>query len=172
MCGADGVHQALYTRHSLSSGVLVPPERDFRGKELDAGTGLRGAGLCGAHFRLPGAGYQGPTLEIFTYDQLEQSLRTAANRPGFGHIAFEVEDVAAARMAVLSAGGATVGEIVTLTTSTGARVTWCYVTDPEGNMIELQTWAARQVIRKCRSNDLERMYQIVNDAAQAYRFRK
>jgi hypothetical protein len=30
---------------------------------------------------------------------------------------------------------------VTLTTATGARVTWCYVTDPEGNIIELQSWA-------------------------------
>ena len=38
--------------------------------------------------------------------------------PGVG--AFEVEDVAAARKQVLSAGGGTVGEIVTLTTSTGA----------------------------------------------------
>jgi hypothetical protein len=24
--------------------------------------------------------------------------------------------------------------------STGARVTWCYVTDPEGNIVELQAW--------------------------------
>ena len=46
----------------------------------------------------------------------------------------------AARKEVLAAGGESVGEIVTLTTTTGARVTWCYVTDPEGNMIELQSW--------------------------------
>jgi catechol 2,3-dioxygenase-like lactoylglutathione lyase family enzyme len=67
--------------------VLVPPERDFQGKELDAGTGLKGARLRGAHLRLPGAGDQGPTLEIFTHDRLQESLLTAANRPGFGHIA-------------------------------------------------------------------------------------
>ena len=30
---------------------------------------------------------------------------TAVNRPGFGHIAFSVEDVAAARAEVLAAGG-------------------------------------------------------------------
>ena len=34
-----------------------------------------------------------------------------------------------------------IGEVVTLQTATGARVTWCYVTDPEDNMIELQAWA-------------------------------
>jgi len=33
-----------------------------------------------------------------------------------------------------------VGEVVTLTTSAGTQVTWCYVTDPEGNIIELQAW--------------------------------
>jgi len=31
---------------------------------------------------------------------------------------------------------------VTLEVVTGAKVTWCYVTDPEGNIIELQTWTA------------------------------
>jgi hypothetical protein len=34
-----------------------------------------------------------------------------------------------------------VGEVVTLETAAGTRVTWCYVTDPEGNVLELQSWA-------------------------------
>jgi predicted enzyme related to lactoylglutathione lyase len=67
----------------------------------------------------------------------------AVNRPGFGHIAFSVEDVKSAREAVLAAGGHPVGDIVTLEVATDARVTWCYVTDPEGNIIELQTWSAQ-----------------------------
>jgi hypothetical protein len=49
--------------------------------------------------------------------------------------------VTQARAEVLSAGGRPVGEIVTLTTAAGARVIWCYVTDPEGNVIELQSWS-------------------------------
>lgn len=121
--------------------VPVPPERDFRGDALDAGTGLRGAHLRGAHLRLPGYGEDGPTLEIFTYDPLATRGNTAVNRPGFGHIAFLVADVPAAHAAVLAAGGRAVGEIVTLTTATGARVTFCYVTDPEGNVVELQSWS-------------------------------
>ena len=63
------------------------------------------------------------------------------NRPGFAHIAFQVEDVLSARTAVLAAGGKAVGEVVTLTIATGAKVTWCYLADPEGNLIELQSWA-------------------------------
>lgn len=121
---------------------LVPPERDYQGDALDAGTGLKGAHVTGAHFRLPGYEANGPTLEIYSYDQLESSHEKAAvNRPGFGHIAFEVDDVHEARRIVEANGGGIVGEIVTLTTKVGSKVTWCYMTDPEGNIIELQSWS-------------------------------
>jgi predicted enzyme related to lactoylglutathione lyase len=121
--------------------VPVPPERDYRGEDLEAGTGVRGAALHGIHLRLPGHGPEGPTLEIYQYETEEESLPSAANRPGWGHIAFAVDDVTAAQAAVLQAGGARVGEIVTMETADGRRVTWCYVTDPEGNIVELQAWS-------------------------------
>ncbi len=122
--------------------ALVPPERDYRSADLDAVTGLSAAHLTGAHLRLPGWGDNGPTLELFHYDALLERAGPGVNRPGFGHIAFEVDDVRAAQAAVLVHGGAAIGEIVTLTTITGARVTTCYVADPEGNAIELQRWSA------------------------------
>ena len=110
---------------------------------MDAGTGIPGAHLQGTHLRLPGRDADGPTLEVFTYDGLLKRPATAVNRPGFGHIAFSVEDVACAGWdEVLAAGGRPVGEVVTVTLSSGAKVTWCYVTDPEGNIIELQSWAS------------------------------
>jgi len=121
--------------------VPVPPERNFQGEKLEAGTGVRGAHLRGVHLRLPGYGDTGPTLEVFNYNILKDHPQTAVNRPGFGHIAFQVEDVEAARAEVLANGGQSVGEIVTLQVSVGTEVTWCYVTDPEGNVIELQSWA-------------------------------
>jgi catechol 2,3-dioxygenase-like lactoylglutathione lyase family enzyme len=121
--------------------IPVPPPRDYRGPDLDAGTGLTDAHLTGVHLRLPGHGDDGPTLEIYTYDVLEPGLPPAPNRPGFGHVAFVVPDVAAAHAAFLAAWGAPHGEIVTLTTAAGARVTWAYVRDPEGNLVELQSWA-------------------------------
>lgn len=121
--------------------VRVPPERDLSGPAMEAGTGLPAAHLRGVHLRLPGWGESGPTLEIFTYDQLAARPPTAVNRPGFGHLAFSVADVAAAQVAVLAAGGRPVGEIVTVAVAGGGRVTWCYVTDPEGNVLELQSWA-------------------------------
>lgn len=122
--------------------VPVPPERDYRSASLDAATGLTDAHLTGAHLRLPGYDSQGPTIEIFHYDALESRLSAAVNRPGYGHVAFSVDDVHAARESVLGAGGRAIGEVVTLEASDGRKVTWCYVTDPEGNIIELQAWSA------------------------------
>lgn len=120
---------------------IVPPERDFAGEKLESMTGLAGAHLRGAHLRLPGYGKNGPTLELFNYSELVEKPTRAVNRPGYGHIAFAVDDVAAARAAVLAAGGHALGEVEVLVTSTGGRVTCAYVTDPEDNIIELQSWA-------------------------------
>jgi len=148
--GATYVHTNLIARdwralaafyHSVFGCVVVPPERDYSGPALEAGTGIPGSTLRGVHLRLPGHGSEGPTLEVFHYSRLAEGPAPAVNRPGFGHIAFAVPSVPDARAEVLAAGGGPVGEVVTLTTSAGTRVTWCYMTDPEGNIIELQSWA-------------------------------
>lgn len=119
----------------------VPPERDLKGAAVEAGTGIPGAHIRGAHLRLPGCGEDGPTLEIFQYDPRTERGDARVNRLGFGHIAFSVPDVPAARQVVLRAGGKPVGEVVSIPIAAGAVVTWCYVTDPEGNIIELQAWS-------------------------------
>ena len=120
---------------------LVPPERDYSGPELERGTGVADAALRGVHLRLPGHGPEGPTLEIYQYRRSEDRPTTAANRLGLAHVAFAVDDVDAARRSVLANGGRAVGDVVTLTTADGRRVTWCYLTDPEGNILELQSWS-------------------------------
>lgn len=121
--------------------VPVPPERDLAGEWLEAATGVAGARLHGAHLRLPGAGPDAPTLEIFEYDDPAPGPAPAVNRPGWGHLAFAVDDVAAMRAAVLDGGGAAVGEVVSLPVPGAGTVTFAYVTDPEGNIVELQRWA-------------------------------
>jgi len=121
--------------------VAVPPERDLSGEVLEAGTGVVGARLRGVHLRLPAQGGNGPTLEIYQYDPSPGSMRTAANVPGFRHIAFAVDDVLAAQREVLGAGGQAIGQPVTMEIAGAGRVTWCYVADPEGNLIELQAWS-------------------------------
>ena len=119
--------------------AVVPPERHFSGATLEAGTGVLGARLDGVHLRMPGHGENGPTLEVFSYSKLAEDVPALVNRPGFGHVAFEVASVPEAREEVLREGGRVVGEVVTLSTADGREVTWCYVTDPEGNIVELQS---------------------------------
>jgi catechol 2,3-dioxygenase-like lactoylglutathione lyase family enzyme len=120
---------------------VVPPERHYSGADLAAGTGIPDAALRGVHLRLPGLGASGPTLEVYEYASMPPALPPAANRPGFQHIAFVVPSVTAARETVLAEGGGAIGTVVTLQTTDGRLVTWAYVTDPEDNIIELQSWS-------------------------------
>jgi predicted enzyme related to lactoylglutathione lyase len=119
----------------------VPPERALGGRWLDDSTGIPSAQIQGMHLCLPGYGDQGPTLEVFQYSQELDRAETAANRPGYIHIAFAVDDVHAARTAVLAAGGGVLGQVVSTEIPGAGTITFAYVTDPEGNIIELQRWA-------------------------------
>jgi predicted enzyme related to lactoylglutathione lyase len=119
----------------------VPPERDLSGEWLDACTSVPGARVSGIHLRLPGYGDKGPTLEIFQYAQEKERAGIAINRPGIAHIAFAVDDVEAARKAVVEAGGGMVGDLVCAKIPGAGTITLVYATDPEGNILELQSWA-------------------------------
>jgi predicted enzyme related to lactoylglutathione lyase len=117
------------------------PERDMSGAWLDQVTSLRGAHLSGVHLRLPGYGDGGPTLEIFSYDQLIEGQLPGANHCGFGHIAFTVDDVDQALQAVIAAGGSAVGEIAITQVDGVGVLRVVYARDPEGNILELQKWS-------------------------------
>jgi predicted enzyme related to lactoylglutathione lyase len=119
----------------------VPPERASSAEWVEKCTAVPGAGIRGIHLRLPGCGEDGPTLEIFEYNKAKNRLETAINRPGFAHMAFEVDDVEAARDEVLAAAGACVGDLVKVEIAGAGTITFVYMTDPEGNIIELQKWA-------------------------------
>ncbi|WP_319469501.1 VOC family protein [uncultured Pseudodesulfovibrio sp.] len=124
--------------------VPVPPERDLKGEWVDKLTGLTGAHITGIHLRLPGWGDDGPTLEIFQYDNSNERLPIATNNPGFGHIAFQVDDVEEAVAAFLANGGSPVGELLVHQYPDGRYLTVRYVADPEGNVVELQSWSEKQ----------------------------
>ena len=110
--------------------------RDISTDWLARLTGIPGAHIQGEHLKLPGTDV---TLEIFSYNTLlpgEPSL----NRAGFAHIAFEVDDVEKALQKVVAEGGGHVGERVSASYPGGVTATFVYATDPEGNLIELQSW--------------------------------
>ena len=117
------------------------PERDMSGAWLGSVTSLRSAHLTGVHLSLPGYGDDGPTLEIFSYDEIVERGIPAANQCGFAHIAFAVDDVDQALKAVIAAGGGTVGKIATTEVDGVGSLRVVYARDPEGNIVELQKWS-------------------------------
>jgi predicted enzyme related to lactoylglutathione lyase len=59
---------------------------------------------------------------------------------GFAHIAFSVDDVAAALKLLKENGGTSVGELVTQKYPNSKTGTFVYCKDIEGNIIELHKW--------------------------------
>lgn len=121
--------------------IPVPPERDISGDWIDRLTGLKKARLRGMHLALPGFDQNAPTLEIFNYEEMKEGSWPVANEPGYGHLAFAVEDVGAALQAVIDAGGGVVGEVETTKIPGVGNLAVVYARDPEGNIIELQRWS-------------------------------
>jgi glyoxylase I family protein len=115
-------------------------ERNNRGPDFDALTGITGGSVRGRHVRLPGHGDDGPTLEIFQFDPNDPAVPPVLNRPGFTHIAFEVPDVEAKRAEIIRWGGRDYGQLVTIDIPGAGRLTLVYMCDPEGNIVELQAW--------------------------------
>jgi predicted enzyme related to lactoylglutathione lyase len=58
-----------------------------------------------------------------------------------GHIAFHVDDVGATHDKVIAFGGAEFGDIVQHRVAGVGTLTFVYMTDPEGNVIEIQNWS-------------------------------
>jgi len=118
--------------------VPVLPERDLSGEWLDKATGPSGSHISGIHLRLPGHGDDGPTLELFQYSSMPEHPSVNPNTPGFSHIAFAVDDVPAAARAAFNHGGSAVGALTVREVPGVGLLTFQYVADPEGNIIEVQ----------------------------------
>lgn len=114
--------------------------RDLSGEWLSRPTGLNGAHIKGEHLHLPGYGEDHLTLEIFSYDSLKETVLAEINRPGISHIAFEVDDVETTLSEIIKAGGSTIGELVSSEYPDGLEAIFVYARDPEGNIIEHQSW--------------------------------
>ena len=120
--------------------VPLKPERDLHGEWLAKATGVPNAALKGIHLLLPGYGKEGPTIEIFQYNKNEKKINSiSANREGYQHIAFSVEDVEQILQKMIQLGGRKIGEVVTKDFKNGT-LTFTYAADPEGNIVEIQKW--------------------------------
>jgi catechol 2,3-dioxygenase-like lactoylglutathione lyase family enzyme len=95
--------------------------------------------IRGAHLEFPEC--NGITLEIFEYspeDPGEKNNRISLK--GFGHIAFHVEDVQEILEKAQEHGCRQLGEVVIKKYEDIGTLTDVYITDSEGNFIEIQNW--------------------------------
>jgi predicted enzyme related to lactoylglutathione lyase len=118
----------------------ILPERNLSGEWLDQASGIKNAHIAGIHLRLPGHGADGPTIEIFQYSAMPELPPVQPNMPGFSHIAFAVDDVATTAKAIIDAGGSAVGALTIREIPGAGVVTFQYLRDPEGNILEIQSW--------------------------------
>ncbi|MCP4747952.1 MAG: VOC family protein [Desulfobacteraceae bacterium] len=119
---------------------VKPPERKLSGQWLDHATGLKKAALEGVHLLLPGYGENGPTLEIFTYQEMHNGNPIMANYVGFTHIAFEVDDVDQVLDKAVNNGGQLLGKVTEKRIEGVGILKLVYFRDPEGNIVEIQSW--------------------------------
>jgi len=118
----------------------IGQKRDLSGSWVDRLTGIPGAHIFGEHLLLPSYDQGGPTLEVFGYDTVISHTAPGVNASGFTHIAFAVDSVADTLKTVLAHGGGQIGELVETRYADGRVLTVVYATDPEGNILELQSW--------------------------------
>lgn len=116
------------------------PKRYHRGEWLDKGTGVLNAHLQGIHLRLPGYGDEGPTLEIYQYSEVISSEKSVVNKKGFGHIAFQVNEINQLLELALKNGAQKIGELSEHFVENVGLLKFIFISDPEGNIIELQNW--------------------------------
>ena len=119
----------------------IGEKRDLKGEWVDRLTGVENAHIVGEHLCLPGYGKDHPTLEIFSYSDALEAGDKKINRCGFGHIAFEVEDVEKTLEKLLEAGGSQIGELIRTEYPGGKKAALVYAADIEGNIVELQSWS-------------------------------
>ncbi len=118
----------------------VLPERELRGAWLEKATSIGNAEISGMHLRLPGYGDAGPTLEIFQYNRVPFHQPVQINTPGYSHIAFSVDDVQKTAEMIFKHGGKPVGEVTVREIGGVGKLIFQYVSDPEGNILEIQKW--------------------------------
>lgn len=116
------------------------PESQLYGDWLEKGTGVKGANIKQIDLQLPGYDANGPVLEIFEYSEIVGRQEVPrVNTKGLGHLAFKVDDVGEVLESVIENGGSKIGELVEKEFKSGT-LTFVYMTDPEGNIVEIQSW--------------------------------
>ncbi|HBD92575.1 MAG: hypothetical protein A2015_08455 [Spirochaetes bacterium GWF1_31_7] len=118
----------------------IGSDRDLKGKWFDEATSIPNAHVQGCHLLMPGYDENGPTIEVFSYKTPYTGNNKLINASGFSHIAFIVDNVDLALDEIIAFGGSRLGETVSTEINGIGNIKFVYAKDPDGNIIELQSW--------------------------------
>ena len=119
--------EALSSFYVSALGCEVVMPLSSLGEDAGAGAGVRGSEVQILVLGLPGVD-SGPNLEMISGTDLPS---------GGGILTFYVDDVEDAAERVVAHGGSFKGEVTDFTAPAGRRFRYVFMSDPEGNVIDL-----------------------------------
>lgn len=118
----------------MNCSVMREP-RTLSGQMVSRGNGLSNSEILSIWLKFPDL--EQPFLEIHEHRVTHPRDEPQVNEPGFGHLAFQMNDIASVLSAIIGAGGTQIGEITDFGTPE-RRCLIVYARDPEGNVLELE----------------------------------
>lgn len=109
--------------------------RTLSGEIVSKGNGLPNSEIRSIWLRFPGLEH--PFLEIHEHSVTHHRNHPRVNEPGYGHLAFQVEDINSTLSSIIEAGGCQIGQITDFGTPETVYLI-AYARDPEGNVLELE----------------------------------
>nr|WP_246699375.1 VOC family protein [Rhizobium sp. BK538] len=125
---------AAFYVNVMKCDVLREP-KTLSGEKVSRGNGLSNSEIRTIWLKFPEL--ERPFLEIHEHTVTHQRDQPRVNEPGFGHLAFEMEDIGDTLSNIIRSGGAQIGQITDFGTPERAYLI-AYARDPEGNVLELE----------------------------------
>ncbi|RVT70131.1 VOC family protein [Agrobacterium tumefaciens] len=125
---------AAFYVNVMKCDVLREP-KTLSGEKVSRGNGLSNSEILTIWLKFPELEW--PFLEIHEHRVHLHRDQPRVNEPGFGHLAFQMEDIRETLSNIIEAGGAQIGEITDFGTPEMPYLI-AYARDPEGNVLELE----------------------------------
>ncbi|QCL96091.1 VOC family protein [Agrobacterium tumefaciens] len=125
---------AAFYVNVMKCDVLREPKM-LSGEKVSRGNGLSNSEILTIWLKFPELEW--PFLEIHEHRVHLHRDQPRVNEPGFGHLAFQVEDISDTLSNIIEAGGAQIGKITDFGTPEMPYLI-AYARDPEGNVLELE----------------------------------
>lgn len=130
----DAKALAAFYVNVMKCDVLREP-KTLSGEKVSRGNGLPNSEIRTIWLKFPGL--QQPFLEIHEHGVTHPRDLPRVNEPGFGHLAFQMEDISQTLSKIIEAGGTQIGQITDFGTPEMPYLI-AYARDPEGNVLELE----------------------------------